>query len=176
MTGTFYNGDMKKGLLLAKVGCAARQLSLTRAARLILAFYLLMMLLGQLFTFERFPTLLRGIGFGEWSALIAALLVALELLAMPWLIELQMERRLRTLSAVSAALSLSVLSLLELAAHCQGSTILFGASLHFPPGVWSLLKLAALWILLLYVASGVLMGAGGGRVKARHSRGARAKK
>lgn len=153
-----------------------RGLSLVRVARLILAFYLLMMLLGQLFTFERFPALLEGVGLGDWSAPIAALLVILELLAMPWLIELRMGRRLRILSVSSLVLGLLTISFLELLAYCHGSTVLFGASLHLPAGIWSLLKLAALWILLLYVASGALVSARGERSKARRKRAGRAKK
>ena len=127
------------------------QLSTPEGARLLLGGYLLVFLLCQLFTFEKFPTLLESIGLGVMATVAAIILVVLQLLATPSLIGLRVPTRVKKASAVSVFGAMLVLTGLEIAAFTVGRTVLFGATLDLPGGAWSLCLLAALWALLLWV-------------------------
>ena len=127
-----------------------RQLS-TPGARLLLSGYLLVFLLCQLFTFEKFPTLLEGIGLGVMATATAIILVMLQLLAMPFLIGLRVPTGVKKASAVAVFGAMSLLTGLEIAAFAAERTVLFGATFDLPGGAWSLCLLAALWALLLWV-------------------------
>ena len=50
--------------------------------RLILGGYLVVFLLAQLFTYEKFPSMLESIGLGNWSTVGAIVLVLAQLLAL----------------------------------------------------------------------------------------------
>ena len=128
-----------------------RQLSTPDGARLLLSGYLLVFLLCQLFTFEKFPTLLESIGLGVMATVAAIILVVLQLLATPSLIGLRVPTRVKKASAVSVFGAMLVLTGLEIAAFTVERTVLFGATLDLPGGAWSLCLLAALWALLLWV-------------------------
>ena len=127
------------------------QLSNPEGARLLLGGYLLVFLLCQLFTFEKFPTLLESIGLGAMATVAAIILVVLQLLATPSLIGLRVPTRVKKASAVSVFGAMLVLTGLEIAAFTVERTVLFGATLDLPGGAWSLCLLAALWALLLWV-------------------------
>ncbi len=127
------------------------QLSTPEGARLLLGGYLLVFLLCQLFTFEKFPTLLESIGLGAMATAAAIILVVSQLLAMPSLIGLRVPTRVKKASAVSVFGAMLVLTGLEIAAFTVERTVLFGATLDLPGGAWSLWLLAALWALLLWV-------------------------
>ena len=128
-----------------------RQLSTPDGARLLLSGYLLVFLLCQLFTFEKFPALLESIGLGAMATAAAIILVVSQLLAMPFLIGLRVPTRVKKASAVSVFGAMLVLTGLEIAAFTVERTVLFGATLDLPGGAWSLCLLAALWALLLWV-------------------------
>ena len=128
-----------------------RQLSTPDGARLLLSGYLLVFLLCQLFTFEKFPTLLEGIGLGVMATAVAIILVMLQLLAMPFLIGLRVPTGVKKASAVAVFGAMSLLTGLEIAAFAAERTVLFGATFDLPGGAWSLCLLAALWALLLWV-------------------------
>lgn len=122
-----------------------------RVARLALGAYMMLFLIGQLFTFEKFPGLLESIGFGAMLATATAMaLVVLELLAMPFLIGLDLPKKGRWLSLASCFGAMLVLSVVEIIAIRSEASIIFGATFELPGGSWSLLLIASLWVLLAW--------------------------
>ncbi len=123
-----------------------------QVARFVLVFYLLVFLLLQLFTFERFPNLLGGIGImGTWGTVVAISLVTLELLALPYLLSMnRLPKFVKNLSATSVFIALGVLSVLEVLGYMSGQTVMFGATFEMQSGSWSILLMVALWILAFW--------------------------
>jgi len=133
-----------------------RQVPTLRVVRLVMAFYILVILLSQLFTFEDFPGLIESIGVSVgWAAVLAMLLVFIELLSLPFWLEMPLRRAFRRVSFVAGVIAMLMLSALEVVAYQHDTSLIFGATLDFPGGSWSLLFLSGLWLLLIW-ASGVL--------------------
>ena len=127
----------------------AHGIETVRVVRLVLAAFLLFMLLGQLFTFEDFPSLL--VGMNEVCArAVVILLVVFELLALPFLIDMKVSVTLKKVSVVSVFVALVLLSVLEIAAYLGDVSMLFGATFDLPCGSWSLTFLAGLWVLAVW--------------------------
>lgn len=73
-----------------------------RAAQLFLAAILLVMAMSQLFRFEHMPELLHQYGLAGVSAqIVAAVIVCLEVAALPWLLRLPLRTLVRKASLVS---------------------------------------------------------------------------
>lgn len=141
---------MKKAKIKAPSSKQTR-VSSTRVARLALGGYLMIFLLGQLFTFEKFPALLQAIGLSApLAVVIAAVLVGVELLAMPFLIGLDVRRWVYRLSRMCCFMALVLLSVIEVVAFMSETSVLFGATFDLPGGLWSLSLLLALWALLVW--------------------------
>lgn len=118
--------------------------------RWILASYVLLMLLGQLFTFEKFPALISP-AVGDVAAVgLVIALVAAELMALPFWLDMSVSRWLRRLSVWAGGVTLVLLAVVEYAASQQGVSALFGATLELPGGGWSLTLIAALAALALW--------------------------
>ena len=115
--------------------------------------YLVVLLLAQLFAFEKFPSMLESIGLGDWSTVVAIVLALAQLLALPFLIGLKLPTRLVFASFVSVFVALVLLSVLEVMALISDATILFGATLDLPGGFWSICLLLALWVLYAWIAA-----------------------
>ena len=131
------------------------QVSSLRAVRFLLAGYVLLFLLLQLFTFEKFPALLESAGVaGGWSHGVAIGLVVVELLALPYLLQMKLPGRVRRASLVSGVVAMLTLTVLEVIAFTHEQTVMFGATFGLPGGSWSLLFLAALWTLLAWSVFG----------------------
>ena len=128
-----------------------KQISSQYAARLLLASYILIMLLLQLFTFEKFPEILAVAGvMSPWNYIGAVKLVILELLAVPYLIDLRLPDVPRLASKVSGLLALGLATAFEVLGFINGQTLIFGATLDLPSGSWTLYLLAALWVLMIW--------------------------
>lgn len=143
----------KKNKATAKTGKAKsmKRLSYSSAARMILAAYITIFLLSQLFTFDKFPGMLEAIGVSSpWSTVVAIWLVVAQLLSLPFLLRTSVPALLNRISLMMSALAMLTLSILEVLAYTSGATIIFGASLGLPSGSWSLLLLLALWLLLVW--------------------------
>lgn len=127
------------------------QLSSARAVGMLLAGYVVLLMLLQLLTFERFPGLMEGIGLvGAWGIVVAIALVVAELLAMPFWLRLKTAVWVRRMSFVAGFVALLGLVVLELFALSSNQTVVFGATLDLPAGSWTLLFLAALWVLQVW--------------------------
>lgn len=123
--------------------------------RLILAAYILVILLSQLFTFEKFPSLLTSIGLNIfWANMVAILLVTVEVLALPFLLNMKLLQSFKRLSAGAVLLSLVLLLCIEAAALFSGYTVFLGATFDLPNGTWSVTLLVALIILAIWALFG----------------------
>ena len=132
-----------------------------RAVRLIVAGYVLVLTLAQLFSFDKFPLLLASVGVGEVATVVAISLVLVEVGTLPVLLDMEVPRWVRRASALSGLIALVLITILEAMAVQHEATILFGATFDLPGGSWSLVFLAGIWILAVW-ASGV--GQAGRRV------------
>lgn len=134
-----------------------RPISVVHIVRLIVAGYILVIALSQLFSFDKFPAMLAGLP-GVMAVVCAIVLVVAEIGALPFLLAMDVSARLRKASAVMGVVALLLLTLLEGMAFCHGVSMIFGATFDLPGGSWSLLFLAGVWILAIW-ASGFGQGA-----------------
>lgn len=121
-----------------------------QAARLTgwaLAAATLTMLLLQLFAFEAFIPLVAGVLSSQCAVAVAALMVILQLSALPFWLGLETHPWLRQLSMALGVTMLMVLTIVESMALSQQQSLLLGAVLSVPVGSWPLTFLAALWLL-----------------------------
>lgn len=115
---------------MQKVKKAIKKGSIIRIVKFIVGGLLLIMLLAQLFTFEKFPAELDGI-FKNYntSAVVAILLVLFELWSLPYLLDMKLPAKMLFISRVAVKVSLISLILLEsLSVLNGGQSILFGAT------------------------------------------------
>ena len=132
-------------------------MSVVQIIRLIVAGYILVIVLSQLFSFDKFPAMLAGMP-GVMAVVCAIVLVITEIGALPFLLAMDVSVRLRKVSAVMGVVALLLLTLLEGMAFHHGVSMIFGATFDLPGGSWSLLFLAGVWILAIW-ASGFGLGA-----------------
>lgn len=119
------------------------------AVRLVTAITMLLLLLLQLFTFEQLPKSLQAIGLsGGGSVVLSIGLVVAELLALPFLLSLQLSRQQRIGSWLAGVIGLGWLSGLELLALAGGRSVLDGATLDLSGG--SVVGLVLLWGLFVW--------------------------
>lgn len=141
---------MKKKASLSKTLKNA-QIDTIKSVRLVLAVYILLMMLLQLFAIEDYIPIISEIGFGDAGAVLAVIvLVVFELLALPFWIGLKTKDVVRKFSLVSGIIALMVLTFLEVVAFQAGQTVIFGALFELPGGSWSIFFLAALWVLEIW--------------------------
>ena len=115
---------------MQKVKKAIKKGSIIRIVKFIVGGLLLIMLLAQLFTFEKFPAELDGI-FKNYntSAIVAISLVLFELWSLPYLFDMKLPAKMLFISRVAVKVSLISLILLEsLSVLSGGQSILFGAT------------------------------------------------
>lgn len=112
---------------------------------------MVVLMLLQLFTFERFPGMLQSAGMSEAVAtVVAILLVIVELVALPFLIGLKSTPLVQKISKVSGFVAIAMLSIVEIMAVMSGVTVMFGATFDLPGGGWSIMIIISLWLLLIW--------------------------
>lgn len=125
-----------------------------------LAFLYVGLLLAQLFTFEKFADVTYGFGLpgGMVTAgTLAVFIPLIELMALPFLISMKLDRRLRTLAraCVVAVPGIWLILLVWQVAADSASKVnagLFGATLTTPVGSWLIIFAALmLWAAILVV-------------------------
>lgn len=131
-----------------------------RFASLYLAFVFVVMVLSQLFSFERFPDTIGQ--YSGWSSsfahMIATIIVVVEVLAIPYLLGMNLPKLVRVASLVAAwavlAIWIVIVTGQELMLGSVVNSGILGSSLLIPSGWWLVCYLAALSVLLLYVTTG----------------------
>lgn len=110
-----------------------------------------MPLLCQLFTFEKFPAVLTSAGIMPYLSLpIAILLVLAELVSLPFLIGMDMPKRITLTSRMAGFLSLGIMTVISFLAFVNGYVaVIFGATIKNVNNVTAIFLVFMMWILLI---------------------------
>ncbi|HEY5695794.1 MAG TPA: hypothetical protein VIQ80_03090 [Candidatus Saccharimonadales bacterium] len=135
---------------------AVRQISLG-----LVAFFILIAV-AQLFTFEKYPAVIADMwlwGGAEFALVWAAVIVTLEVAAVPFLLSMRLSPAMRVVSMAAGWLVTFLWVGILFWQNSERAVIanngLLGATLKVPTGWWSVLLWFALGILLAWVAWGM---------------------
>ena len=108
-------------------------------------------LLCQLFTFEKFPAVLTSAGIMPYLSLpIAILLVVVELMSLPFLIDMNMSKRITLTSRMAGFLSLGIMTAIGFLAFANDhAAVVFGATIKNVNNVAAIFLVFMMWILLI---------------------------
>lgn len=110
-------------------------------------------LLCQLFTFEKFSAVLTSAGIMPYLSLpIAILLVIAELVSLPFLIDMNMPKRIALTSRMAGFLSLGIMTVISFLAFMNGhAAVIFGATIKNVNNVAAIFLVFVMWALLICV-------------------------
>ncbi len=123
-----------------------------KIAKLITGVLIILLLLCQLFTFEKFPGILLAVGVNSLMSLVVMIvLVITELMSLPFFIGMEISRLAILVSRVAGFISLGMMVAISVAAVMNGSpsAVIFGATLKDVSGLVGVLILAIMWLLLI---------------------------
>ena len=123
-----------------------------KIAKLITGVLVILLLLCQLFTFEKFPGILLVVGVNSSMSLaVMIVLVITELMSLPFLIGMKVSQLVILVSRVAGFISLGMMVAISVAAVMNGSpsAVIFGATLKDVSGLVGVLILAIMWLLLI---------------------------
>lgn len=136
----------------------------TKNARIIslgLAAIFIIMATAQLFSFEKFPDVIKHmwLPFEGLDQLRATLLVVAEVLALPFLLSMPLSKAMRILSMILGWVAIGVWFMISLWVNLSGDIVtnsgLLGATVPLPTGWWTLLFCLALGVLAVWSAWGM---------------------
>ena len=121
--------------------------------KLITGLLIMVPLLCQLFTFEKFSAVLTSAGIMPYLSLpIAILLVIAELVSLPFLIDMNMPKRITLTSRMAGFLSLGIMTVISFLAFMNGhAAVIFGATIKNVNNVTVIFLVFMVWILLICV-------------------------
>jgi hypothetical protein len=129
---------------------------------LVVAGVFIVMTVSQLFTFEKFPAVVANMwlpGGDQWAPVRAALIVTFEVLAVPFLLRMQLSPLMRVCSMVLGWFVIAGWLFATLWENLSGNVIsnngLLGATVHLPNGWWSVLFVIALGVLTGWASWGM---------------------
>lgn len=119
----------------------------------IIGLLIMVPLLCQLFTFEKFSAVLTSAGITPYlSLLIAIIFVIVELTSLPFLIGMNMPKRITLTSRVAGFLSLGIMSVISFLAFANGhAAVIFGATIKNVNSVAAIFLVFVMWALLICV-------------------------
>lgn len=122
-----------------------------KIVKLITGLLIMVPLLCQLFTFEKFSAVLTSAGITPYLSLpIAIILVIVELTSLPFLINMDMPKRITLISKVAGFLSLGIMTIISFLAFANGYTaVIFGATIKNVNNVAAIFLVFVMWILLI---------------------------
>ena len=122
-----------------------------KIVKLIAGLLIIVPLLCQLFTFEKFPAVLTSAGIMPYLSLpIAIILVVVELMSLPFLIDMNMTKRITLTSRVAGFLSLGIMTVISFLAFVNGYVaVIFGATIKNVNNVTAIFLVFMMWILLI---------------------------
>jgi len=122
-----------------------------KIVKLITGLLIIVPLLCQLFTFEKFPAVLTSAGIMPYLSLpIAILLVLAELVSLPFLIGMDMPKRITLTSRMAGFLSLGIMTVISFLAFTNGHTaVIFGVTIKNVNNVAAIFLVFMMWILLI---------------------------
>jgi methylamine utilization protein MauE len=131
-----------------------------RTISLALAAVLIVMAVTQLFTFENFPDVIQEMWLvpGSMASVVAAMIVILEVVALPFLLGMQLSLAARAVSMAAGWLVLAGWFILLVWQNVSGNVTtnsgLLGDTISLPVGWWSVFLLVALGILAAWASWG----------------------
>ena len=122
-----------------------------KIVKLIAGLLIIVPLLCQLFTFEKFSAVLTSAGITPYLSLpIAILLVIAELVSLPFLIDMDISKKAILVSRVSGFLSLGIMTVISFLAFVNGYVaVIFGATIKNVNNVAAIFLVFMMWILLI---------------------------
>lgn len=122
-----------------------------KIVKLITGLLIMVPLLCQLFTFEKFSAVITSAGIPPYLSLpIAILLVIAELVSLPFLIDMDMSKRITLTSRMAGFLSLGVMTVISFLAFVNGHVaVIFGATIKNVNSVAAIFLVFMMWILLI---------------------------
>ena len=122
-----------------------------KIVKLIAGLLIIVPLLCQLFTFEKFSAALISAGITPYlSLLIAIILVVVELMSLPFLIGMDISKKAILVSRVSGFVSLGIMTVISFLAFMNGcGTVIFGATIKNVNNVAAIFLVFMMWILLI---------------------------
>ena len=124
-----------------------------KIVKLITGLLIMVSLLCQLFTFEKFSAVIISAGIPPYLSLpIAILLVVAELMSLPFLIGMNMPKRITLTSRMAGFLSLGIMTVISFLAFTNGHTaVIFGATIKNVNNVAVIFLVFVMWALLICV-------------------------
>ena len=122
-----------------------------KIVKLITGLLIMVSLLCQLFTFEKFSAVLTSAGIAPYLSLsIAIILVIVELTSLPFLIDMDISKKAILVSRVSGFLSLGIMTAISFLAFVNGhAAVIFGATIKNVNNVAAIFLVFMMWILLI---------------------------
>ena len=122
-----------------------------KIVKLIAGLLIMMPLLCQLFTFEKFSAVLTSAGITPYLSLpIAILLVIAELVSLPFLIDMNIPKRITLTGRMAGFLSLGIMTVISFLAFVNGhAAVIFGATIKNVNNVAAIFLVFMMWILLI---------------------------
>ena len=122
-----------------------------KIVKLIAGLLIMVSLLCQLFTFEKFTAVITSVGIPPYLSLpIAIILVVVELTSLPFLIDMNMPKRITLTSRMAGFLSLGIMTVISFLAFVNGyAAVIFGATIKNVNSVAAIFLVFMMWILLI---------------------------
>ena len=122
-----------------------------KIVKLITGLLIMVSLLCQLFTFEKFSAVIISAGIPPYLSLpIAILLVVAELMSLPFLIGMNMPKRITLTSRMAGFLSLGIMTVISFLAFVNGYVaVIFGATIKNVNSVAAIFLVFVMWALLI---------------------------
>ena len=122
-----------------------------KIVKLITGLLIMVPLLCQLFTFEKFSAVLTSARIAPYLSLsIAIILVIAELTSLPFLIDMDISKKAILVSRVSGFLSLGIMTVISFLAFMNGYVaVIFGATIKNVNNVAAIFLVFVMWILLI---------------------------
>ncbi len=122
-----------------------------KIVKLITGILIIVPLLCQLFTFEKFSATLTPTGVPSSLSLpIAIILVVVELMSLPFLIDMNMPKRITLASRTAGFLSLGIMTVISFLAFANGhAAVIFGATIKNVNNVAAIFLVCVTWALLI---------------------------
>lgn len=122
-----------------------------KIVKLITGLLIMVSLLCQLFTFEKFSAVLTSAGIAPYLSLsIAIILVIVELTSLPFLIGMDMPKRITMTSRMAGFLSLGVMTVISFLVFANGYVaVIFGATIKNVNNVTAIFLIFVMWVLLI---------------------------
>ena len=119
--------------------------------KLITGLLIIVPLLCQLFTFEKFSAVITYAGIpSSLSLSIAIILVVVELTSLPFLIDMDMPKRITLTSRMAGFLSLGIMTAIGFLAFANDhAAVVFGATIKNVNNVAAIFLVFMMWILLI---------------------------